>query len=204
MSAIDDWVGRQTPKAQEAFSREAMGLDRLPDRGARVQKVNWWHEQIVLWELQNPDGKLGECAAHFGVTQNWLSVVRYSDAFQAYRGRVMAAHRGAVSESVIEKAERVTKLSLDVLSERIEKDRDAVPLEMVRKTAETGLKALGYGGASESKTAVQVNIGVGREDLENARQKMRMVVSPEAQKVIEHDEAEQREGERESSSMSTA
>lgn len=148
--------------------------------GQAVQKVNWWHEQIVDWELMNPDKTLGECAEHFGVTQPWLSSVRGSDAFKEYRAIRIAEHQGMVSKTVIEKVEGLAHLTLDVLQERIEKERAEISLPFMRETAETALKALGYsgqrGGApGQGGVVVQTNVVVDRSLLSRARERMRTV-----------------------------
>lgn len=142
---------------------------------AGPQKVNWWHEQIVDWELQHPDGKMRDCALHFGKTESWLSTVRNCDAYRDYRARRVALHQSMVSESVIDKVEGLAKLTLDVLQERIEDTKDEVPLGFVRETAETALKALGYGargGGNGQTQVVQVQV-ISAESLERARGLMR-------------------------------
>ena len=138
-----------------------------------IKRTNWWHEQIVDWELMNPDAKLADCARHFGKTEGWLSTVRNSDAYREFRVRRLAVHQSMVSETVIEKVEGLAALTLDTLHERIAREKDEISLGFVRETAETALKALGYGGkAAAPPTVVQVNV-VSAESLERARGLMR-------------------------------
>ncbi len=140
-----------------------------------IKRTNWWHEQLVDWELMNPSANMGDCARHFGKTEGWLSTVRNSDAFREFRARRIAEHQGMVSESVIDKVEGLAALTLDTLHDRIEGDRDNIGLGFVRETAELALKALGYcgkGAAAPVAPIVQVNV-VSAESLERARGLMR-------------------------------
>ncbi len=139
-----------------------------------IKRTNWWHEQLVDWELMNPSANMGDCARHFGKTEGWLSTVRNSDAFREFRARRIAEHQGMVSETVIDKVEGLAALTLDTLHERIEGDRDNIGLGFVRETAELALKALGYCGKSAAAPApvVQVNV-VSQESLQRARGLMR-------------------------------
>lgn len=139
-----------------------------------IKRTNWWHEQLVDWELMNPSANMGDCARHFGKTEGWLSTVRNSDAFREFRARRIAEHQNMVSETVIDKVEGLAALTLDTLHDRIEMEKDSIPLGFVRETAETALKALGYGGksAAPAQTVVQVNV-VSAESLERARGLMR-------------------------------
>ena len=139
-----------------------------------IKRTNWWHEQIIDWELMNPSATMGDCARHFGKTEGWLSTVRNSDAFREFRARRIAEHQNMVSETVIEKVEGLAALTLDTLHDRIESEKDSISLGFVRETAETALKALGYGGkgAAPATTVVQVNV-VSAESLERARGLMR-------------------------------
>ncbi len=138
-----------------------------------IKRTNWWHEQVIDWELLNPSATMGDCARHFGKTEGWLSTVRNSDAFREFRARRIAEHQSMVSETVIEKVEGLAALTLDTLHERIERERESISLGFVRETAETALKALGYGGTSAvAPTVVQVNV-VSAASLERARGLMR-------------------------------
>lgn len=139
-----------------------------------IKRTNWWHEQIVDWELMNPSAKLYDCAQHFGKTEAWLSTVRNSDAYREFRARRIAEHQNMVSETVIEKVEGLAALTLDTLHDRIEREKDDISLGFVRETAETALKALGYGarGTAAPAPVVQINV-VSAESLSRARELMR-------------------------------
>lgn len=145
---------------------------------AQIQKVSWWHEQIVDWMLSNPKGTLGQCAGFFAVTQPWLSTVINSDAFKDYMSRRRAEHQRLLSQNVVEKVEGLAHLSLEVLHDRIEAERHQISLGLVRETADMALKACGY----RANSGPQVNVQIGLVDptvLARAREKMRVINNEE-------------------------
>ncbi len=152
-----------------------MVAQRVPEMAElQVAKVNHHHRFIVDWELENPGGKMGELAAILGCTESHLSVVRNSDAFKDYRDRRREAHNENISKSLIDNVEELANTSVEVLNERIQKERKELGLGIIRETGEMALKALGFGNPRGSKgTSVNISIGVPAEDLERARGKMR-------------------------------
>ena len=181
-NAAYDFLALQTPAKRGPAGTPVLGANGA-GTGAlggntHIKRTNWWHEQIVDWELMNPSSTLGDCARHFGKTEGWLSTVRNSDAYREFRARRIAEHQNMVSETVIEKVEGLAALTLDVLHERIDRERDDISLSFARETAETALKALGYGGKSAAPApVVQINV-VSPESLERARGLMRERAAP--------------------------
>ena len=51
-------------------------------QSAQIQQMSAKHTDILNFILANPIMKLGDVAAHFSVTQSWLSTIIHSDAFQ--------------------------------------------------------------------------------------------------------------------------
>lgn len=145
---------------------------------AQIAKVNWRHEQIVDWMLANPKARQSECADEFGVTEAWLSTIINSDAFIEYRARRYALHQKMLSESTIERVEGLAQLGVEVLSARIEAERESIPLGIVKESADMALKACGFGAKTAGGAAVEVNINVADADsLARARERMRLVAS---------------------------
>ncbi len=129
--------------------------------------------------VNHPELSLRECAHYFNVTQPWLSTIINSDGWKDYYARVVQDHTARSSQNIVDKTEVLADLAVDVLTERLERERDSLPLRMVKETAEMSLKALGYGGRPIS---VQINdpenVRIGLVDsvvLENARRKMKLV-----------------------------
>ena len=143
----------------------------------QLKKVNWWHKSLVDWELANPHAKLNDCAEAFRMSASYLSIVRNSDVYIEYANERRAEHNALVSESVIEKVEKVAGLSLDVLNERIEKERDEIGLGMVKDTADLALKALGFGSRNNGGGGggVQIIMGASPEAIERARTRMKTI-----------------------------
>ncbi len=143
----------------------------------QVKKVSYWHESIVDWELQNPKKSMGECAEYFNVTEAWLSVIRNSDIFKEYAALRRGEHNDNVSMSIIDRAEAVAGVSLEVLEERIQKERETIGLGIVNDTAAMALKALGFGqkqsGRGGGDTQVNIVLGADPALLARARDKMR-------------------------------
>jgi hypothetical protein len=146
----------------------------------QIATVNHHHRFIVDWELEHPGGKMKELAAILGCTEAHLSVVRNSDAFKDYRDRRRQAHDEKISKSVIEGVEELANTSVEVLNERIQKEREDLGLGIIKETADMALKALGYGGNRNGPLVGNLNIinGVPTEDLERARAKMREKAGP--------------------------
>lgn len=144
----------------------------------RVKKISWWHQAIVDWQFENPGATLQDCAAYFNVTQAWLSTIRNSDAFKGYEMQRRQEHNANVSESVISKVEKLAALTVEVLHERIDAERDSIGLNGVKETADMALKALGFGvprgGNNNANTQVNVNL-VDASALARARETMRQV-----------------------------
>jgi len=142
----------------------------------QVKKVSFWHESIVDWELQNPEKSMGDCALYFNVTETWLSTIRNSDIFKEYSALRRGEHNENISMSIIDRAEAVAGVSLEVLEERIQKERDTIGLGIVNDTAAMALKALGFGQKQDTRSNTQVNIVLGADPalLARARDKMRL------------------------------
>ncbi len=146
----------------------------------QLKKVSWWHKSIVDWELEHPSLMLGDCARAFNVSQTWLSVIRNSDAFRAYEEGRRAEHNSNVSKSIIDRVEEVAEISLDVLHERIKKEKETIGLREVNNTAALALKALGFGqpkNRNDASVNVNFNFGADQELLASARAKMKLINS---------------------------
>ena len=143
----------------------------------QLKKMSWWHESILDWELNNPDKSMGECALTFGVTETWLSIIRNSDIYKEYAAQRRILHNENVSKSIIERVEEVAGVSLEVLQERIDRERHTIGLGIVNDTCGMALKALGF-GVKHGGEGSQVNVMIGvasPELLDRAREKMRLI-----------------------------
>ena len=157
-----------------------------------VKKLSAWHAAIVDWEFFNPEKNMSECAKRFGVTEPWLSSLRNSDLFVAYREERRQNHNGMVSETVIDKAERVAGITLDVMAEKLEKEGTDISFSALTEVGGLMLKSLGFGErqAQNIPSGFTVNIDVASSGaLKEAREKMAQLREDNAKevKVIDND-----------------
>ncbi len=148
-------------------------------QSVQIKSVRPWHEQIVDWMLQNPHLTQGQCALYFDKTEAWLSSVINSDLFREYKSRRFTQHHENVSHSVIEHVSGLAGLSLEVLRERIQDERDDIPLGIVLDSATLMLKSMGYGPkptAAAPAATIHLNVnGASAEVLAEARSTLRQI-----------------------------
>ena len=151
----------------------------MRSRGPPLVKVSEWHKDIFNWEIEHPGVNLSICAEHFGVGETWLSTIRNTDVYKEYAAQQRLNHNYNVSRSVIEGVEAVAGVALEVIEERIKKERDTIGLGVVNDAANMALKALGFGNKSNGRGGeTQFNVFLGAaspEALEKARDKMRLI-----------------------------
>lgn len=120
-----------------------------------IQKMRATHDAILEYLLSNPGpGVQRRCAATFGVTEAWLSVIINSDVFQAaYRDRrdeLFAANIVPLHEKMM----GVAHQGVDKLAGIMEKSADPA---FIRDTTDKILHRLGYAPkASEPARAPSV------------------------------------------------
>lgn len=143
-----------------------------PVGATQPQRLNYRHEAIIKWLIANPDLCLADCAAFFGYTQGWLSVIIHSDAFQAQYRTLQDASYDDVRLDIKAKITGLAHMALDKLAEQMPLVTDPrAALDVADKT----LKALGYGTAPRnpagfSATNVQINqYQVSASELAEAR-----------------------------------
>lgn len=147
-----------------------------------IRKLSWWHESIIDWMLLQPEGRLGDCAREFNVTQSWLSIIVNSDLFRARLAQRRAELAGEIGATVIDRLSGIAGQALESIAEKIEKEKTKIPIGELRETAEMSLNALGYGGRAAPTQHASGNVynfngptHVSRDVLEAARGKMRLV-----------------------------
>lgn len=140
----------------------------------QIQKVNWWHEAVIDWQLEYPHLKLYDCARHFGVTQSWLSVVINSDVFKELWAIRRENHSSYISSSLIDKTQALAHLTVETITEKIEKEKDNLSLSALKDTADTVFRALGY-SPRPAVLGSQTNIFVGNVDKETLAESRRLM-----------------------------
>lgn len=136
-----------------------------------IKTVSVRHNEIMDYLMANPTRRLGDVAAHFGLTPAWLSCVIHSDAFQNLlkEKQDIAFHHTILP--LREKIEHTAHRALDRLADMIEMETETTTLN---KVANDSLERLGFGskphggGINVFNGPVQIN-GELRSELEEAR-----------------------------------
>lgn len=144
----------------------------------QLKNISVRHDQIMDWLIANPTQPLSACAAHFQLTQPWLSTIIHSDLFQAKLTERKDEVFGEVCISVKDRITALAHDSLRRLQERVNVE-DNVPVLV--DASDLALKALGFGprqAAAQGGTTVNV-YGVDRGILAEARARMERGNAPE-------------------------
>lgn len=141
---------------------------------AGIQKLGHRHEAILDYMIANPAVPKWKVAEEFGISQAWLSTIINSDAFVV---AMEEKHSVVFHETVLPLRKKLMALAdetVDRLGELVPISKD---IEAVRRTADSVLKAVGYGspepgGGPSHQVNVQNNYygNAAREVLERARE----------------------------------
>ncbi len=115
--------------------------------GPKIAKVRYTHDAMIDLIIQEPAISQNSLAAVFGFTPGWVSIVVNSDAFQArLEQRKSELVDPTIRLTLNERFNAVVTRSLEVLQEKLSKDADKIPDNLVLRSIEVGAKALGVGG----------------------------------------------------------
>lgn len=126
--------------------------------GHRLVRVHYSHEALIDVILAEPTLTQRELAQRFGRSENWISIVMGSDAFQA----ALAKRRDDVTDpflvaTIEERFRGLATQSLQVLAEKLEMTKSA---DLAIKALDISSKALGFGARTAGQTNVQNNFVV--------------------------------------------
>ena len=127
----------------------------------QLTRLHPWHHQLIDWWIANPRPSGREAAAHFGKSEAWISLVKNSPIFRAEFEKRRERISQTFEDRIVGKATAVAEISLEMMSERLERDYDTMPLGQVIKTVAFATKMLGYGPGkplTPSTAPVQVQI----------------------------------------------
>jgi len=110
-----------------------------------LAKVSHKHEDMMRFLIANPALKLGDVAAHYGVTQAWLSTILHSDAFQAKFRDMQDEYTGGLFLSIHDKLNGLAQVALDKIGEELEL---TTGMDAPLKVGLSVLDRLGYGTKS--------------------------------------------------------
>ena len=123
-----------------------------------LMRIGYTHDAMIDAMIAKPTISNKELEAMFGYSQQWISRIRWSDAFQArLKDRRDELVNPELVMSIEERIKSIVGRSLDVLEEKLQGDVHDISDNVVLKALELGSKGLGIGGFSNAPQ-VQVNI----------------------------------------------
>lgn len=131
------------------------------------------HEAIATWLIANPGATLRDCAAFFGYSAQWISILTNSDLFKAHLAEKQEKVFSTVVAGIDEKLKAVADIGLDKIATQMETSEDPRFLLEGTKLALTSLgfgnKAAPAAGAINAQNVQQNFYVASRADLEAAR-----------------------------------
>jgi len=134
-----------------------------PQRGHGLDPSNpyqgrWrgWYSHIADWQLSHPGGRLTDCAKDLGKAVNTITMIVNTDMYRDYFARRREELTKAHDFSIITKTTHVAERALDVMLDKLEKQADKLPMNLVTEVATSALDRLGY--APKPPASVEVNV----------------------------------------------
>ena len=169
-----------------------------PRKAAYYQPVSWqpWYVSISDWMIRNPSGDMVDCARDLGRSAPTIRYIVNSDMFREFHARRREEWRKNHDFAIISRVTRVAERSLDLILDKMEKQADKIPMQLVTDIATASLDRLGYAPAqtpavsvniSQNNGTQMVNVPVTAAALEEARDALR---AAEQKRAIEHREFE--------------
>src|SRR4029077_4304076 len=105
----------------------------------------WYYPGIADWIIRHPEGKLSDCAKDMNKAYGTIAFIVRTDLFQEYLAQRRAAWQKDHDFTIISKVTRVAEKSLDLLLDKMEKQADKIPMQLITEVATSSLDRLGYG-----------------------------------------------------------
>lgn len=125
-----------------------------------------WYVSISDWMIRNPGGDLADCARDLGRHAVTIRYIVNSDMFREFHAQRRQEWREHHDFAIVSRMTKVATKSLDVLLEKMDKQADKIPMQLITELATSSLDRLGY--APKTGPAVQVNVGDNRTQTINA------------------------------------
>jgi len=124
-------------------------------KSAQIKKVSNWNEALSEYMIMYPEHRSWQAAQFFGVTEAWLSTVKNSDAFKDYHSRKRLEHAERISTSTVDKLEALSEICLDELTEKVEAQREVIPITTLLSIGKFSMEALGFGTKNNVNLTLQ-------------------------------------------------
>jgi hypothetical protein len=166
-----------------------------PRKANYYQPVSWhpWYVSISDWMIRNPSRDLVDCAKDLNRSVATLRYVANSDMFREFHAQRREEWRRHHDFAIISRVTQVAEKSLDLILDKMEKQADKIPMQLITDIATASLDRLGY--APQQTPSVAVNIQDNRTQtisvpvtaaaLEEARDALR---AAEQKRAVEHRE----------------
>lgn len=148
-------MGRDTfdTSLEDILLQQQQELRSLPEsHSPQIQKLAPKHHAIMDFILSNPQMKLQHVAAHFGVSQPWLSTIIHSECFQAL---LADKQRELFEVTALTLNDKITGLAHRAVERLVDKVEVVEDPKALKDIGELALKSLGYG----TKTSIQAGDG---------------------------------------------
>lgn len=152
-------------------------MQSIPMGGSKAYGKNrwrWYYDSIADWMIANPGGQLKDCAKHINKHPNTVTSIIRSDLFQEYLAQRKQEWQREHDRAIVQKTTAVAERALDIMLDKMEKQADKIPMQVVAEVATNALDRLGY--APKAAAAVQVNV----DNSTTSNQVVMVPISPEA------------------------
>jgi hypothetical protein len=146
-----------------------------PRKIASYIPTTWqpWYVSISDWMIRNPGGDYTDCARDLGRHVVTIRYIVHSDIFQEFHSQRKAKWRESHDFAIVSRLTNVATKSLDLMIDKMEKQADKIPMNLITEIATASLDRLGYAPDPKQTSAVNVNI-------DNRQQTMQVPVTAAA------------------------
>lgn len=129
----------------------------------KQEKIKHWWYELLDFLVANPGKNLRDAMTHVGRSYPTVLSVYNSDLFQELLVQRRTQMSRSLDLAIHERSVKIAAAGLDIISEKLEKKRDSIPLSEVAAVTESALTRLGYGTQKNAAPSVSVNINNGQQ-----------------------------------------
>jgi|SRR5262245_2100822 len=122
-----------------------------------------WYPAIADWMIRNPGGSAEACAKELGKSPNTIRFIMATDLFRDYFARRREDWQRNHDFAIVTKTTHVAEKALDLMLEKMEKQADKIPMNLVTDVATSALDRLGYAPKPPASQSVNVNVDTGNK-----------------------------------------
>ncbi len=145
---------RLAKPARRGYSATHLPRVRIPHpMSTELRTVHWWHDRIIDKMLTGECLHQGQLAAEMGYSENWISIMVNSDAFQERLRERQAETVDPVIRATLEtRLKGLSALSAEIIARKLEATNDA---NLALRALDISQRALSY--TQKPQTAIQIN-----------------------------------------------